>query len=358
MVIYSPNPNSKSFRVNGYELSRYMPEDFEEVLELLTYLWGTEKSNRERFIWKHHKNPFGKKPVGAVAKHDGKIIGFWGFIPVEWRIGNEILMMLNACDTVVHPEHRGKGLYFELLKQAMRDYGNEYRFFVSFTPNAMTSRLGLKTGWKPISTQEYLRHISFLNLAINKLSRRDKVSLEPGDFGEVIVSDTILAADISRISMANTYLANKICPNRTPGFLEWTHSNPISKHTYLYHQSESGIDAYLILRTSRIHAYIFDFGYEQDSLGVQKLISFVLKHGKFGSVSLLNAAATEELNPFLKSKHFHTFSRINRIRNRELENLLTFVRPTVENASEDDWFINGLDVRETDNWHITEICFD
>jgi hypothetical protein len=35
---------------NGYELSSYSPEDLEEVLEVLSFLWEAKKSNRELFI--------------------------------------------------------------------------------------------------------------------------------------------------------------------------------------------------------------------------------------------------------------------------------------------------------------------
>jgi hypothetical protein len=35
---------------NGYELSGYRPEDLEEVLEVLSFLWGAKESNRQIFI--------------------------------------------------------------------------------------------------------------------------------------------------------------------------------------------------------------------------------------------------------------------------------------------------------------------
>ncbi len=101
----------------GFELSNYTNEDIDGIVKVLSFMWeNDEASNKEYFIWKHQRNPFLKKPVSVVAKHDGKVVAFWGFLPNEWRIGSEKINILISCDTIIHPGYRGKGLYSGMLK--------------------------------------------------------------------------------------------------------------------------------------------------------------------------------------------------------------------------------------------------
>jgi hypothetical protein len=344
---------------NDYELSKYTDADIEEIVVIISPLLGNDKaSNNKYFAWKHQRNPFLKDTVGIVAKHAGKVVGFLGYVPTELKIGDANFKALQQSDTVILPEHRGKGLFSAMTRAGMDMYCDEYKFIVNFTSNNITAAGCLKLGWKPLVTINYLRHFNWLHLAKYKLSGAARVMLNPGNFGEVKVSDSLHTADISRISAEDCYSENKICQNKTPDFIEWKLSNPGAKYTYLYHLAESEIDAYLILKVHNIHAHIFDYGQKKGSAGMDKIISFILDHARFGSISFCNAGMPEDLRSFLRKKHFHSFNQIDRIRHRESYNIPIIVRPTVGNYSDDDWFVSGVDIRDIKNWQITEICFD
>jgi len=344
---------------NDYEFSNYTSADVPEIVAIEHFLWGNDEESRsEYFKWKHQRNPLLKKPVGIVAKHEGKVVGFRGYVPSEWQIGDRKFKILLLSDTVVHPEHRGKGLFSSMTKIGMQMYCDEYRFFVAFTSNNMSTPGYLKLGWKPIAIKKYLRHLSLLGLARVKITGAGRTKLKLGQFGEFEVSDSIRPVDISNIDAINCYTENKLSLNKSPDFLEWKLSNPRAKYAYFYHLAESKIDAYVILRVGTSNAHVIDYGQGRDSLGVQKLISFIIKQRRLGSISFFNAGMPEELKPFLRKKCFYTFGQIDKIRHGKSYNLPILVRPTVENCVEDDWLIGDIDIRNIDNWHITEICFD
>jgi GNAT superfamily N-acetyltransferase len=302
---------------DGYELSSYSSEDVDGILEILSFLWGADKeSNRNYFSWKHQANPLLKKPVGIVAKYEGQVVGFGALIPAEWRMGDRKFMVILGADTVVHPEHRRKGLNTAIAKLVWELYCNEYRFHLSFSPNRVSTLVDLKAGWKPIGIRSYLRHPSPLGLAKEKLLGANTKALNLGTFGDVQVSDTIRPVDISRIDASNYYSINKLCLNKSPDFLKWRLSNSKANFIYFYHLKESEINAYVILRLNKTHAHVFDYGEENGSFGVQRLISFILQQTRFASISFLTATTPDDLNTFLCKKHFYTFDRIERIRNR------------------------------------------
>ncbi len=342
----------------GYEFSSYTSEDIDGIVRLFSFLReADEESNREYFIWKHLRNPFLKKPIGVVAKYGDQVVGFSGGVPAEWRIGDSRIALLVGADAVVHPEHRRKGLHVSMLKARFQLYSNEYRFGISFTGGSIAQTPASRLGAKPIAPRHYLWRLNWLRLFGSKLSRSGGNLVELGRFGDVDVSDTVRPADISRIALAGLCSANKLYLNKTPDFLEWRLSKPKAKYVYFYHLSKSKVDAYVIL-SSDIHAHVLDYGEEAGSLGVTKLLSFILSHNRFASISILNVGIPMDLEVFLRKKHFYTLGQVERLRDRESYNLQIRTRPLKEIYDEDDWFIDGVDVRDINNWSITEICFD
>ena len=326
---------------------------------MISVLWGNNASfNKSYFTWKHRKNPFLNKDIGIVAKYAGSVVGFLGYVPAEYKIGNNKFMILQQSDTVVHPEHRGKGLFSTLSKTGMQMYGGEYKFIVNYTSNYITSTGLLKLGWQPLATINYLRRLNLLNLIRNTLSSANRVALNPGKCGDIEVSDIIRSSDIFSAGIATCYSEKKISLNKIPDFLEWRLSNPRARYICLYLVKGPDIEAYMIVRIKNTHAHIFDYGQKQGSPGIQKLLSYFIKNAKFSSISFFNSTTPDELKLFLRKNHFHTFAQIEKIRHGESYNIPIIIRPTVEKYTEYDWHIGGVDVRDVNNWHITEICFD
>ena len=228
---------------------------------------------------------------------------------------------------------------------------------VAFTSNNLSTPTALKVGWKPLFPRKYLRHLSLINLAGAGILGTKRKMVYCGNFWDIEVSNTLRSADVSRIGSIYSSTKNKFSLNKTPNFLEWKLLKSKTKYLYFYHHGESKIDAYIIINIQN-HVHGIDYGEEDGSNGIEKLFHFILRHCRFGSISFLTASIHEDLESLLRSKHFYALDWIEkRIRNRTYD-LPILIRPIVENHLEIDWFINGVDLRDVKNWHITEICFD
>lgn len=102
----------------GYSLRWFQKEDLD------TYIAGLNESlydryDRERFHWK-----FGDSPstlgfnsiVVAVDDDSGRPVGFNSFLPLEIRIGEKIIPIVQGCDGYVQKEHRRRGIFLETIK--------------------------------------------------------------------------------------------------------------------------------------------------------------------------------------------------------------------------------------------------
>lgn len=93
--------------------------DEEEIIGLLNNVFSEQqRTNVSRSVdywrWKCQQNPFGQS-ILSVIEVDGKIVGcdhLW-----QWQIKcrNEVLKAVQPCDSVVDPNHTGKG-YFRKLR--------------------------------------------------------------------------------------------------------------------------------------------------------------------------------------------------------------------------------------------------
>lgn len=342
-----------------YELSVFTEENLEEVIDLESFLWqGDKKSNREGFIWKHLKNPLFKEPIGIIAKCGNKIVGFRGFMPSRWSLNNQTFDILSPCDVVVHPNHRRKGLFTAMTKFAMNLYKKEFRFFLNLSSNKYSTPGYIKLGWEPIYKKTYLRHFNFINILKSKCLNNVQPNVIYGKFGEIEVSNRCYANELFDFMKEIAPKSNKISLCKNFGFFNWRFENPTSQHIFYYHWNDSVIDGYVVLKVDNFKAKVMDYEGKINSYAIYKIFDFILKHNKFCMLSIFNVNISNNFIKFLHKNHFLSYRIIEKIVKGKSYNLPILIRPVKESYSEHDWFINDLDVRDINSWHITEICSD
>jgi hypothetical protein len=102
----------------GYSLRWFQKDDIH------TYIAGLNESlydsyDRERFHWKFGNNPYTlgfDSIVVAVDDDSGRPVGFNSFLPLEIRIGEKIIPIVQGCDGYVQMEHRRRGIFLETIK--------------------------------------------------------------------------------------------------------------------------------------------------------------------------------------------------------------------------------------------------
>lgn len=137
--------------MGDYEFRPYRAGDREEYLDLYAaVLDGTAES--EWFAWKYEDNPYVDHVPVVVATDGEEIVGARSFFALRMAVAGDRSVALQPCDTMVHPDHRRRGLFSRMTERAIERYSGDYPFFFNF-PNRLTLQGNLDLGWRLVSTR-------------------------------------------------------------------------------------------------------------------------------------------------------------------------------------------------------------
>lgn len=158
----------------GFVVRPYAPEDEGQVIDLLSLSLGpgpTGARTREFFRWKHFDNPFGTSLM-LVAELDGVIIGLRAFLRWEFVAGGGEVRGVRAVDTATHPDHRGRGVFSALTREALTRVRGQADLVFN-TPNQRSLPGYLKMGWRVVGPVPiHVRVVHPLRLAFRLRSLR------------------------------------------------------------------------------------------------------------------------------------------------------------------------------------------
>lgn len=132
------------FREINYE------DDIDEIIALLHKSF-TSDHTKEKFIWKHFDNPFGKS-YGLLAIDNNLIVGLRMFMRWEFKKGDRVIKAIRPVDTCTHPEYQGRGIFKKLTLTGLENIKNEYDLIFN-TPNEKSRPGYLKMGWQEIGIE-------------------------------------------------------------------------------------------------------------------------------------------------------------------------------------------------------------
>ncbi len=106
----------------GIEIVNYSPAIEERHYSFATRMFGNRRKRRnaDYLYWKFRGQQDEELNSFKIALSDGKIVGQLGLIPCSLNVNGQIIDSQWACDLVVDPEFRGKGVA-KLLYQAAHD---------------------------------------------------------------------------------------------------------------------------------------------------------------------------------------------------------------------------------------------
>lgn len=137
---------------NAYTIRRYEPGDEEGVVSLRETVWGQSLS-AEWLRWKYAENPYLDHVAMFVAETDGEIVGTRPFVPFRMGLGDTTSLALLATDTMVHPDHRRRGLFTRMTERAVDHYRRAEPAFVFNFPNEKSLPGYEKLGWRAVHTR-------------------------------------------------------------------------------------------------------------------------------------------------------------------------------------------------------------
>ncbi len=161
----------------AFEIRAYKPEDEPQVLDLLQAAFGRWPSEvpgqdaAELFRWKHMESPFGRS-ILLVAEANGVTIGFAGWLRWTLRASGRTYHGLRGVDLAVDFEHRRRGVYAALVREAPKHFPDEITFTLS-NPNQRSRPGSIKSGSSEIGQFPlFLRVRSPVRLGMSLIDKR------------------------------------------------------------------------------------------------------------------------------------------------------------------------------------------
>lgn len=353
--------------VSGYEISPYNSTHMQQVANLLQHLTGdTLEQNQDYLKWKYHDNPYAERPLGIVAMHDGKVIGFRGYFATKWQIPlkNYQTNILSPGDTCVHPDHRRKGLSLAMGYRAMAEYASEYKIFLNLSSGKASLPGYLRMGFVPLQEKTYMTRADLFGLVKLVLSKIGVVAfskrmIDFGEFDDILIENSPKPQDMAALTSKQDLVYPKLTLLKNEMFFRWRFNNKRRKYVFFYYKDKQLIKGYVVIRISSFtrYGYIIDYS-RKDKMAVEKILQYIIKMKYFDVLLIYNSSICAAFLPMFKVLGFRV-SSLTRLKKRMARfKRPLFVRPVKKNPLKSDWLIEGLDIRKIENWEIKEICSD
>jgi len=133
----SPTASRETTDDEGYTIRRFESGDTQGFLRLFEEMPTLTLGGGEAwFDWKYGDTPYLDRPPVHVAEHEGRIVGARPFMPFELRSDDRTAVGLQTADTMVHPDHRKRGLFSRMTEQAFADHREGEPALMFSVPNA------------------------------------------------------------------------------------------------------------------------------------------------------------------------------------------------------------------------------
>lgn len=275
------------------------------VVELLKGLWG--KKAEEFFRWKYLENPYSDF-VGIMAVDILKVVGFRGYMATPWEKDREQFVIPVACDTIVHPDYRMRGVSVSMGMAAEEALSN-YPAIINFSCGGESHPGYKKLGFKPLHTKT----LKFQQGPVKKID-----------------TEGVYMVDKPQ-PMPITY-CHKIRPVRDDKYFSWRIKSG-APHSYEFYCMD---DDYVLIGVTvdRTASFILDYT-ENDLHTIKIIIYHILKHIN-GILSMHHFGASDAFDNLLNKFGFQKKKRV--------AYWPVMVRPLREDISIDkeDWCLRGI----------------
>ena len=107
-------------KTDAYTIRQFEPGDREGFCSLYREVFGGRPE--EWFDWKFVDNPYVREVPVCIAEHDGEVVGARPSVIFPMSVGGERTLALMQVDPMVHPDHRGRGLFTRMVEHVYGYY--------------------------------------------------------------------------------------------------------------------------------------------------------------------------------------------------------------------------------------------
>lgn len=135
---------------SDYHVRRFRADDVDAFLALHDEVFGRGQG-REWFAWKYEENPYVYHVPIFVAEREGDVVGARPFFALELSVDGGRHVALQPCDTMVHPDHRRRGLLPRMNEVALQAYRDRDVSFVFDFPDGDSGAGDRRLGWERVA---------------------------------------------------------------------------------------------------------------------------------------------------------------------------------------------------------------
>jgi hypothetical protein len=250
----------------GYTRRPFRDSDVAEFLSLYETTFGKRRSE-EWFDWKYCHPPYvDHVPVVVSESRSGDVVGVRAFLPLEMYCGSTRHTCLQPADAMVHPDHRRRGLFTSMTREAIDRYsGSDVRMFFNF-PNEKSWRGSEKLDWRAVSEHSTYYRVSnstsllgpdtvladvgsmAASTAVNSGQRLiDQATdrfVEPGITARRSRTDPSSLSELSEFH--DRWRPRRCHAVRDETFYEWRLSNPAREYAVYFGYRDDGLEGALV----------------------------------------------------------------------------------------------------------------
>lgn len=328
----------------------------QQVVELLGHIWkGTTFEERKtRFEWRYEQNPFTDQPVAFVAVKNERVVGLRAFTVQRLTVADASFLACSPSDAIVHPDARRQGVFTAMTREALRALEeSDISMYLNLSSNEKSTPGYLKLGWVSVRPKRYL-YRPFMTALIPEVIGRSRAPSQTMPVvqrhkagGEFQLTETVHGDELAACGSRCDYLQNQ----RSEAFYRWRYERAHKQFQILYYRNKAALDGYFILRSLRNSRFeIVEFDYE-DLDALQILLSHAQKLLRMSLLKVCDVALLpEEKSLFERNGFWQEPHWLHALRGGEPQPIL--VRPTRVDYEEEDFYLNGRDMRDITNWRL------
>ena len=342
----------------------------EELLELFRSSFN-QNISAAHWEWKYLHNPLTSEEVEVVvALDDGIVVGARPFMIAEMWLGKEKVMAAQHCDTMVHPDYRGKGIFNNMGRVAIDQLkANGYTLSYGF-PGPMSRQGFLRQGWKIVAPTEInFRVLDPRELISRKLGNRllgTGLGFFYNKLLNTILDQPLLPSSSFKVRLFDQFVDeltevdgfrddSRIDLVRSESYLRWRFdSHPEHKYKYVLANKNRKLRGYAVVVTKEVgddllYGYIVDYLIEDNDVACfRALIGRCLEEFKQSGCAAALIWAFNE--PQLKQELVRHFG----FKSASKFPYTRFIGPGYLDALHlNDQAVSSIDIYDQENWRVT-----
>lgn len=331
----------------------------EQVVFLLKNMWKSldETQRRERFEWRYEKNPYHSEPFIYVALDNNKVAAFRGFVLQHFIQNGKTYKVFSPADAIVHPDYRRMGLFSKLTIRCLEDIHAQFpdnSLVLNLSSNHLSTPGYLKKGWQATNgLKNYAYRISFKKFVSSKFSRSSPDSVDPqariSKKGYLLeISNKLNSKEFSSIA-EKTREPQKLSNVRDQAYFNWRYSYQPELYTYVSCWQGEYLAGFAVIENissaqSRLCEYC-----APDYHILQLILDFAIK---YLSIPIMRTYALSGMDKKLLAKCGFVNEPSMLLNIIKKQRLPVLVRPTRPEPEDQDFLINGSDIRDINKWQI------